>query len=55
MTIKELVDHKYAFPEDPKLTDWQKERIEESGNQIQKGDYLTNQQANELFDKWLKE
>ena len=55
LTIKELIDHKYSHTEDPKLADWQKERIKESSDQIKNGDYLSNQQANELFDKWLKE
>jgi hypothetical protein len=55
MTIKELVDHKYSISEEPKLADWQRERIHESENQIRKGDYLSNSQANELFDRWLNE
>jgi len=55
LTIKELIDHKYSHAEEPKLADWQKKRIKESEDQINKGEYLTDQQANELFDKWLKE
>ena len=55
MTIKELIDHKYSHTVNPKLADWQKERINQSEDQIKKGDFLTNHQANELFDKWLKE
>ena len=55
LTIKELIDHKYAHVNEPKLADWQKKRIKESEDQISKGEYFTNEQANELFDKWLKE
>jgi hypothetical protein len=55
LTIKEMVDHKYSHASDPKLANWQKERITESEKQINEGDYLTNQQANELFNKWLNE
>lgn len=54
-TVKELIDHKYVHAADPELSDWQKERINVAENQISNGDYLTNQQANELFDKWLNE
>lgn len=55
LTIKELIDHKYAHVNEPQLADWQKKRIKESEDQISKGEYFTNEQANELFDKWLKE
>lgn len=53
LTIKELIEHKYSITEDPKLADWQKDRIKESEKQIKGGDFLTNQQANELIDQWL--
>ncbi len=55
LTIKELVDHKYSHASAPGLADWQRKRIAESEKQIKEGDYLTNSQANELFDKWLNE
>ena len=55
MTIKELVDRKYSQTDSPELSEWQLKRIKESEEQIESGDYLTDQQANELLDKWLRE
>jgi hypothetical protein len=33
----------------------QSQRIKESKEQIKQGDFLTNEQADKLVDKWLKE
>ena len=54
MTIKEIVDHKYAETKSPDLTDWQLKRIRESEKQIEQGDFMTDEQVNTLVDKWLK-
>jgi len=37
-----------------KLNDDQKKAVREARDQAYKGDYLTNDQANEEMDKWLK-
>ena len=52
MTIKELMDHKYAATESPELTDWQLKRIRESEKQIEQGDFMTDEEVNTLIDKW---
>jgi uncharacterized protein YutE (UPF0331/DUF86 family) len=38
-----------------KLTQEQKKRIKESQDQIDKGEFLTNEQVEKGIDKWLKE
>ena len=54
-TIKELIDHKYSASEEPELSNWQLKRIRESEKQINQGDFLTNKEADQIIDKWLKE
>ena len=53
--IKELIDHKYSQTKTPKLTKAQLKRIEESDQQINCGEFLTDVQVNKLIDKWLEE
>ena len=55
LTIKEMIEHKYQTVDSPKLTDWQLERIKESEEQIKNGDFLTDDQVDNIVDKWLKE
>lgn len=55
LTIKEMIEHKYQPVNSPKLTDWQLERIKESEEQIKNGDFLTDDQVDNIVDKWLKE
>lgn len=38
-----------------KLSEEQESAISEAREQIQNGDYLTNDQANDEIDKWLEE
>ena len=54
-TIKELIDHKYSASAEPELSDWQLKRIHESEKQISQGNSLTNEEADKIIDKWLKE
>jgi len=54
LTIKELIDHKYQPTDSPRLAEWQKKRILESEKQIENGEFLTDEQADNLIDKWLK-
>ena len=54
-TIKELIDHKYSVSRTPKLSDWQLKRIKESEEQIERGDFITDEEADKIIDKWLKE
>ncbi len=54
-SIKELIDHKYSQFKVPKLTNTQLQRIQESEQQIETGDFLTDDQVNKFIDKWLEE
>ncbi|HZK07752.1 MAG TPA: hypothetical protein VFC92_06085 [Bacteroidales bacterium] len=54
LTLKELIDRKYSETQTPILSENQKMRIEESSNQINNGDFFTDDQANERIEKWLK-
>lgn len=53
LALKEFLDNNYIVSSQPQLSDWQKKRIEESEKQINKGEYLTNEQADKLVEKWL--
>lgn len=55
LAVKEIIDRKYNITAEPILSPYQIERIEKSKAQIEAGKFLTNQQANNLVDKWLKE
>jgi hypothetical protein len=54
-SIKDLIDHKYSQSKEPNLTKAQLLRIKESENQIENGNFLTNDQVNKFIDKWLEE
>ena len=59
---KDLLEEFYNFltleneiQEIYKLNGKQKSAIQEARNQIQSGDYLTNEEANHEIDKWIDE
>ena len=54
-SIKELIDHKYSQVKAPKLTNAQLQRIHDSERQIENGNFLTDDQVNNIIDKWLEE
>ena len=53
--VKQILDRKYIPSAQPKLSKGQIQRINESKEQIRKGNFLTNAQADKLVDKWLNE
>lgn len=55
LTIKELIDRKYQSTDTPQLSEPQIIRIRESEKQIPRGCYYTDEQADRLIDRWLKE
>jgi hypothetical protein len=55
LAVKEIIDRKYNLSAEPIFSQYQIERIEKSKAQIKSGKFLTNQQADNLVDKWLKE
>jgi hypothetical protein len=55
LSIKNLVDENYAPMDIKKLSQWQIDRIENARKQIEIGNYLTDSDANNVVDKWLKE
>lgn len=52
---KSILDRKYKPTTEIKLNEYQKQRIEKAKKSIAKGEYLTNEQADELVTKWLNE
>lgn len=52
---KSILDRKYEPSTEIKLNEYQKQRIEKAKKSIAKGEYLTNEQADELVTKWLNE
>lgn len=55
LVVKELIDRKYSALDYPELIKIQYDRILESEEQIEKGDFLTNNQVDKIIDKWLEE
>jgi hypothetical protein len=55
LAMKQIIDRKYTTSAQPLLTKEQIERIEESKEQIRKGDFLTNSEADKLVERWLNE
>lgn len=55
LAVKQIIDRKYVPSDMPKLSKPQIKRIEESKEQIRKGNFLTNAQADKLVEKWLSE
>ena len=53
--VKQILDRKYIPSEQPKLSKEQIQRIDESKKQIRQGNFLTNEQADKLIDRWLSE
>ena len=54
-SVKILLDQKYQSVSEPQLTEYQVKRIEKAKLSISKGETLTNEQADELVDRWLNE
>ena len=55
LAVKQILDRKYATSNQPKLKKEQIQRIDESKEQIRNGNFLTNNQADKLVERWLKE
>lgn len=54
-TVKHILDHKYQPEQEITLSSYQEKRIEEAKSTIEQGDYLTNEQADQIVAKWLNE
>ena len=52
--VKYILDHKYQ-PQEVTLSSNQELRIENAKKSIYQGDYLTNEQADQMVAKWLNE
>ncbi len=55
LAVQEVIDKKYVPPGKPVLAEWQKRRIEESKKQIERGEYLTNDEVEAMMRRWLDE
>lgn len=51
--LKIFIETHILNPEEPKLSEFQLKRIEESRQQIKDGKFYTDDEVNELTDKWL--
>ncbi len=54
-TVKTILDQKSQSVSEPQLTEYQVKRIDKAKRSISKGETLTNEQADELVDRWLNE
>ncbi|MCK4761769.1 MAG: hypothetical protein KAW12_06175 [Candidatus Aminicenantes bacterium] len=52
LSIKKLVDEKNTPPAPLELSNRQLEQLDNAKKQIEKGDYLTNTQADKIVDEW---
>ena len=55
LTIKELIERKYNSPDFSDLSKIQLKRIKDSEEQIDNGEFYTNEQVDKIIDKWLEE
>ncbi len=55
LAVQEVIQKKYLPPDKPLLAKWQRQRIEESKKQIERGEYLTNEEVEEMMRRWLNE
>lgn len=55
LAVKEMLDRQYIPAAEPKLSEWQFKRIEESKEQIRQGKSFTDREANDIVDQWLNE
>ncbi len=53
-TVKHILDHKYQ-PQEVTLSPYQEKRIKKAKASIDQGDFLTNEQADQMVAKWLNE
>ncbi len=51
--VKEVLDRKYLPEEKIDVSYKQQQRIEKAKESIEKGEYLTNEQADQIIDEWL--
>ncbi|MDZ7693867.1 MAG: hypothetical protein U5K69_22560 [Balneolaceae bacterium] len=54
-TVKHILDHKYQPEKEIELSSNQEKRIDQAKKSIDQGDYLTNEQADQMVAKWLNE
>ena len=54
-TVKDILDRKYEPEEKVNIGESQLNRIKEAQKSIDEGDYLTNEQADQVVKEWLKE
>lgn len=55
IAVKQILDRKYLPTDQPQLSKEQIQRIEESKQQIKQENFLTNEQADKIVEKWLNE
>ncbi len=55
IAVKQILDRKYLPSDQPQLSKEQIQRIEESKQQIKQENFLTNEQADKIVEKWLNE
>ena len=53
--VHDLLSRKYQSTDEQNLPEEQIQRIETSKLQIANGEFLTNEEADKLVDKWLNE
>ncbi|MFZ1323281.1 MAG: hypothetical protein WAT71_17130 [Ignavibacteria bacterium] len=54
LSVKEIIDSMYIPSEIPIISENRKKRILDSNDQIDKGNFITNEEADKLVDEWLK-
>jgi hypothetical protein len=54
-TVKNILDQKYEPKEEITLTSQQEKWIDQAKESINRGDFLTNDQANQRVAEWLNE
>ncbi|MFZ1323279.1 MAG: hypothetical protein WAT71_17115 [Ignavibacteria bacterium] len=54
LSVKEIIDCMYLPSEIPVISENRRKRIFDSNDQIEKGNFITNEEADKLVDEWLR-
>ena len=52
--LRIIIEAKIQNGSEPVLSDWQKKRLEESRQQIKDGKFYSNDEVNQMVDKWFE-
>ncbi len=55
LALEETINKKYIPSDEIILTEAEKKALDRAHDQIQRGEFLTNEQSHEIVERWLRE